>query len=140
MPKIVLTPAIAVDDDEIAFSFVRASGPGGQNVNKVATAVELRFDVFGSAALDARTKARLARLAGRRLTSDGVLVIFAQEHRSQDRNKQEALARLRELTAAAAERPKVRIKTRPTLGSRLRRGEAKAQRGATKRLRAKPSD
>ena len=140
MPTIHLTPAIAVDADALVFHFVRASGPGGQNVNKVATAVELRFDIAASPALDARLKARLARLAGSRMTNEGVLILFVQTHRSQERNRAEALERLRALVAAAAIAPKTRVKTRPTLGSRLRRTDEKVRRGATKRLRGRPDD
>ncbi len=139
MPKIEVTPDIAIEESELQFSFARASGPGGQNVNKLETAVHLRFDVAGSASLGEALKIRLRCLAGARLTKDGVLVIFAQSHRSQEQNRRAALERLLELIAAAAERPKRRIKTRPSLSSRLRRVESKVRRGESKRLRAPPS-
>ncbi len=102
MPAIQVTPGIVIDRSELAFSFARAGGPGGQNVNKVETAVQLRFDVAHSPSLDDAVKRRLKRLAGTRLTKDGVLVIFARAHRSQERNRQDALARLLRLIAAAA--------------------------------------
>lgn len=135
MPSIAVTPHLSIEDEELVFTFARASGPGGQNVNKVESAVHLRFDVLGSPSLDEGTKRRLCRLAGRRLTSEGVLVVFAQAHRSQERNREEARARLIALIAAAVERPKARIKTRPTLASKRRRIEAKVHRGTIKRLR-----
>jgi ribosome-associated protein len=140
MALIRITPRIAIDETELVFTFARASGPGGQNVNKVESAVHLRFDVWASPSLDDGTKTRLARLAGSRLTTDGVLIIFAQSHRSQERNRQEALERLSALIAAAAERPKPRIKTRPTLASKTRRLDAKVKRGVTKRLRGTAED
>ncbi len=140
MPTIAVTPRIALDEDELVFSFARASGPGGQNVNKVESAVHLRFDVWSSPALDDTTKTRLARLAGSRLTTDGVIVIFAQAHRSQERNKQDARARLFALIKAAADRPKPRLKTRPTLASKTRRVDTKVKRGLTKRLRHTATD
>jgi ribosome-associated protein len=115
-----ITPAIAIDDRHVSFAFVRASGPGGQNVNKVSNAVELRFDASASELPD-DVKARLARLAGRRMNQDGVIVIDAQRFRSQERNREDALDRLIALIASAAEPPRRRVKTRPTAGSRERR-------------------
>jgi ribosome-associated protein len=132
---------ISIDDREISESFIRSSGPGGQNVNKLATAVQLRFDVRHSPSLSHEVRARLERLAGRRLTRDGVLVITAQRHRTQERNRDDALARLIELVRAAAVRPTPRRPTRPTLGSKVRRLEGKKRRGGIKALRgAKPVD
>jgi ribosome-associated protein len=135
MAKFEITPKLAIDEDELVFSTVRASGPGGQNVNKVETAVELRFDVWGSPSLDDETKRRLSHLSGSRLTNDGVLVIFAQTFRTQNRNKEDAVARLTALMAKALEREKPRVKTRPTLASKKRRVDTKVKHGATKRLR-----
>ena len=140
MPPIRVTSAIAIEEDELAYAFARASGPGGQNVNKVESAVHLRFDVFASPSLDDGTKRRLAVLAGSRLTNDGVLVIFAQSHRSQDRNKADALARLVAMIDQAARRPKFRVKTRPTLSAKRERTDSKVKRGATKRMRGKIED
>ena len=138
MPTIEVTPEIVIDQSELAFSFARANGPGGQNVNKVETAVQLRFDVIHSLSLDDAMKQRVKRLAGTRLTKEGVLVIFARTHRSQERNRQDALARLLRLIAAAAEKPEFRLKTRPGLAARERRVETKVRRGETKRLRRMP--
>ncbi len=137
---LVCTPHIAIDEAELHESFVRASGPGGQNVNKLSTAVQLRFDVRRSAALPNAVAVRLMRLAGRRLTSDGVLVISAQQFRTQERNRADARERLAKLVAEAAVPPVPRRATRPTLASKKRRLEGKAQRGATKRLRGAPVD
>jgi ribosome-associated protein len=129
------TPHIAIDEAELEETFIRASGPGGQNVNKLSTAVQLRFDVRRSGALPDAVAVRLMRLAGRRLTADGVLVITAQRFRTQERNRADARERLAELVAEAAVPPTPRRATRPTLASKKRRLESKAKRGATKRLR-----
>ncbi|RVU12525.1 alternative ribosome rescue aminoacyl-tRNA hydrolase ArfB [Methylobacterium oryzihabitans] len=129
------TPSITIDEAELEESFVRASGPGGQNVNKLSTAVQLRFDVRRSPSLPNAVAIRLMKLAGRRLTGDGVLVITAQTHRTQERNRAEARERLADLVREAAVPPVPRRPTRPTLASKKRRLEAKGQRSATKRLR-----
>ncbi|MCB1883343.1 MAG: aminoacyl-tRNA hydrolase [Geminicoccaceae bacterium] len=140
MPRILITPRIALYEDEIEERFIRASGPGGQNVNKVATAVQLRFDARRSPSLPDDVRARLARLAGRRLTDDGILIITAQAHRTQERNRDEARRRLIDLLRAAAVPPRPRHPTRPSLGSRTRRLEGKTKRGRVKALRRTPVD
>jgi ribosome-associated protein len=134
-----VTGTIAIDERDFEESFVRASGPGGQNVNKLSTAVQLRFDV-ARAALPGDVRARLERLAGRRLTADGVLVIIAQRHRTQARNREDARERLIELIRRAATPPPPRRRTRPPARAKRARLETKKRRSGLKRLRArKPS-
>ena len=138
---IAITDNLAIEEREISLSFIRASGPGGQNVNKVASAAQLRFDVRGSASLPQPVRVRLMRLAGSRLSGDGVIVITAQRFRSQERNRADAEARLVALIRRAAEPPKPRRATRPGAAQREERMEAKARRGALKRQRrAGPDD
>jgi ribosome-associated protein len=137
MARIRLTPHISIDEDELVESFVLASGPGGQNVNKVATAVELRFDMAHSPSLPDLVRERLIRFAGRRLTKDGVLVIQANRFRSQERNREDGRERLAALVARAADIPKPRRPTRPTRASKERRLEGKKKRGRIKQGRSK---
>lgn len=127
---------IEIDERELEERFVRASGPGGQNVNKVSTAVELRFDIRNTNAFSPAVRQRLVRLAGRRITDEGVLVIKAEQYRTQERNRDDARQRLVELIREAAVPPKPRIKTRPTLASKTRRLEGKTKRGEVKRQRS----
>ena len=131
---------LSLDERELSETFIRASGPGGQNVNKVSTAVQLRFDVRNSPSLPGAVKTRLARLAGGRLTNDGVLVITAQRHRSQDRNRQDALAALVDLIRRAAVPPVPRRPTKPSYSSKLRRLEGKTHRAGVKRGRNSPAE
>ena len=128
---------LLIDESEIVENFVRSSGPGGQNVNKVASAVELRFDARGSPSLPNDVATRLIKLAGARATQDGVIVIFAQRFASQPRNRQDARARLAAMLVEAQQRAKPRLATRPTLASRGRRVDDKTRRGAVKALRSK---
>jgi ribosome-associated protein len=130
-----VTHTISIDHDELDEQFVRASGPGGQNVNKLSSAVQLRFDVRHSPNLPGDVRARLERLAGRRLTREGVLIISAQRHRTQERNRQDARERLIELIRRAAIAPIPRRATRPTAGSRERRLQSKKHRSSIKGLR-----
>jgi len=135
-----ITDAIAIDEGELEERFIRASGPGGQNVNKLSSAVQLRFDVRHSPSLPADVRARLERLAGNRLTRAGVLVITAQRHRTQERNRADALERLRDLIRRAAIAPRPRRPTRPTAGARENRLESKKRRSRIKGLRqSKPN-
>ena len=136
---IVITETLSIDEDELAWKFVKASGPGGQHVNKTSTAVELRFDVRSSPSLPADVRERLEGLAGSRLTQEGVIILFAQNARSQEMNRQDALARLIELIRKAAHRPKRRRPTKPTYASKLRRLEGKSKRSGLKAMRGRPT-
>lgn len=135
-----ITPQLAIDEREIGLQFIRASGPGGQNVNKVSSAVQLRFDVAHSPSLPEDVRTRLLRLAGSRLTTEGEVVIEAKRFRTQERNRQDAIARLVELIRRATEKPKPRVATRPTLASKKRRLESKKQRAEIKRGRGAVSE
>jgi ribosome-associated protein len=133
---IYISPSISLDEGEIELDFVRSPGPGGQNINKVASAVQLRFDVQGSASLPEEVKKRLGGLAGKRLTSKGILVITAHQHRTQEQNRQAAVDRLVHLIQQASRPPRPRVKTRPSRAAVQRRLEAKRKRSEIKRLRS----
>jgi len=130
-------PHIVIDEKELIFEFVRSSGPGGQNVNKVSTAVQLRFDVRAASGVPPDVKHRLIKLAGRRLTENGLLVIRAGRHRTQEQNRRDAVQRLVQLLQSAAVRPKRRIRTRPTRAAKERKLAAKKRKGQLKKLRRK---
>jgi ribosome-associated protein len=136
---IEISSAVSIKEDEIQIDFVRASGPGGQNVNKVSTAAQLRFDIRGTASLAPDVKERLMRMAGSRVTEDGILIIEAKRYRTQEQNRADAIQRLVTLVQKALEKPKTRHKTRPTLASRQKRLQAKRQHGQKKHLRSRPS-
>ncbi len=136
MPLIV-SPEVTIPDTDLLLAFVRSSGPGGQNVNKVASAVQLRFDLAGTIALDGGVKQRLRALAGRRVTDDGAILIFARNHRTQERNRAEALERLAELIRKALVPPRPRKPTKPTRASKERRLTGKVQKGQRKHLRGR---
>jgi len=139
-PHVFVTPQISIDEDEMEEAFVRSPGPGGQNVNKVATAVQLRFPLMQTASLPEDVRSRLRILAGRRVGSDGWLTISANRYRSQVRNREDARARLLELIRAAAEPPKLRRKTRPTAASKERRLQEKRGRSQLKQTRSGRSE
>ena len=134
---LAVTPKVLIPDRDLSIAFVRASGPGGQNINKLATAVQLRFDLAGTTALDESAKQRARVLAGRRLTSDGAILIVAREHRTQERNRAEAYARLAALLARALVAPRRRVPTRPTQAARERRLAGKSHARNLKRLRSR---
>ena len=135
-----VAPGVAIPEEELEERFMQSSGPGGQNVNKVATAVQLRFDAAGSPSLPPEVRRRLVRSAGRRVTADGVLVITARRFRTQEANRRDARERLAALVAQACTTPRPRHATRPTRAARERRLQTKARRSAVKRRRSRPDD
>ena len=140
MALIQITNRLSIDERELEESFIQASGPGGQNVNKVATAVQLRFDARNSPSLPPDVRARLWKLAGRRITQDGILQIVAREHRTQERNRAEARQKLIDLLKAATVQPRLRKATKPSKASKQKRLESKTRRSTVKKLRQSRSD
>ncbi len=132
-----ITPTLSIDESEFQIDFVRASGPGGQNVNKVATAAQLRFDIEANATLPEEVKSRLKKLAGKRVTQDGILVIEARRFRTQERNREDALARFKRLVQRALEKPKSRKKTKPSKAAQEERLKEKKRRAEIKKTRSK---
>ncbi|WP_373270313.1 alternative ribosome rescue aminoacyl-tRNA hydrolase ArfB [Acetobacter malorum] len=140
MAQIAITPSLALDDSELSFTYILASGPGGQNVNKVATAAQLRFDAANSPSLPERVRTRLLTLAGSRATRDGVIVITARNYRTQQQNREDATQRLAELIRQAAHKQAYRVPTRPSKGARQRRLDGKSRRSSIKQGRSKRFD
>jgi len=138
MARILITPGLSIDESEIGESFILSSGPGGQNVNKVASAVQLRFDAAHSPGLTTEIKARLRTLAGQRMTKEGVVVITARAGRSQEQNRADARSRLLSLLRAASVRPKSRVATKPSRSAKKKRFDKKQKHGVLKKLRGKP--
>ena len=133
-----ITPSFSIDERELQFDFIRSAGPGGQNVNKVATAVQLRFDIANSPSLASETKGRLIQLSGKRVNTEGVLIVEAKRFRTQEQNRADAIERFVELVRKALIKPKLRKKTKPSAASKEKRLKAKKVKGATKRLRNMP--
>jgi ribosome-associated protein len=133
---LIITPEISIEDKDITFGFIRASGPGGQNINKVSTAVQLRFDLRQTSSMPEDVKKRLATLAGKRLSDNGEIIIEAKRFRTQSKNREDAIKRLLSLITKAAEKPKLRKKTKPSISASAVRVAKKKKRGAEKKIRS----